>query len=104
MAYRVSIMPRAQRDLEAIFAYIQVESSLPASRWFNGLAAAIETLTEHPQRNPRIPEDSNLHHLLYGHRQHIYRIIYSIDLTAQQVNILHIRHHARKPFHPEASE
>ena len=100
MAYLVRTMPRAERDLEAIFLYIQAESSAPASRWFEGLAEEIESLSEHPQRNPTIIEDPTLRHLLYGFKPHIYRIIYSIDPFRKIVNVIHVRHRARDAFKP----
>lgn len=98
MAYLVRTMPRAEHDLEAIFLYIRGENSPLARDWFNRLVQSIESLSEHPQRHPSIPEDRSLRHLLYGNKPHIYRIVYSIDLHARQVNVIHIRHHARKPF------
>jgi plasmid stabilization system protein ParE len=101
MAYLVRTMPRAERDMEAIFLYIQAESSMPASRWFEGLVEAIESLSEHPQRNPTIIEDPTLRHLLYGNKPHIYRIIYSIDLAKKVVSVIHVRHRARDAFEPD---
>jgi len=44
------------------------------------------------------PENAGLRHLLYGNRPHIYRIIYSIDEQAGEVNVAQIRHGARFPF------
>lgn len=104
MAYLVRIMPRAERDLEAIFEYIQAESSAPACRWINGLVAAIESLAELPYRNSTIVEDSTLRHLLYGRKPHVYRIIYSINNSKQMVNIIHVRHSARDTFDSSAPE
>jgi toxin ParE1/3/4 len=101
MAYLVRTMPRAERDLAAIFGYIGGLNSPPAKRWLDGLVASIASLSEHPQRHPAIPENPSLRHLLYGNKPHIYRVIYSIDMTRQQVDIVHIRHHARDAFKPE---
>jgi plasmid stabilization system protein ParE len=84
--------------LEAIFQYVQAGSSTPANKWFNGLVEAIESLSEHPQRNPAIIEDPSLRHLLYGNKPHIYRIIYEIDFSKNQVNVIHVRHSARDQF------
>src|SRR5271155_5080581 len=100
MAYLVRTMPRAERDLEAIFLYIQAESSPPADKWFSGLVEAIETLANHPQRNPTTTEDSTLRHLLYGNKPHIYRIIYFIDVSKAEVNVVHVRHRAPSAFEP----
>jgi toxin ParE1/3/4 len=103
MAYLVRTMPRAERDMEAIFLYIQAENSAPAHKWFEELLVAIETLSEYPQRNPAIAEDPTLRHLLYGNNPHIYRIIYSIDLAKKVVSVIHVRHRARDAFEPDVS-
>ena len=101
MAYLVRTMPRAERDLEAIFEFIQAESSDLANRWFHNLIEAIQSLSEHPQRNPSTHEDLELRLMLFGNKPHIYRIIYSIDFSKKEVAILHVRHSARDAFRPE---
>jgi toxin ParE1/3/4 len=100
MPYLVRTQPRAERDMEAIFLYIRGLTSPLATKWFNGLVESIEGLAEHPQRHPATPEDPGLRHLLHGNKPHIYRIIYSVDTASRQVNILHVRHHARESFNP----
>ena len=91
-------MPRAELDLEAIYLYIRAASSPSAERWFSRLVLAIESLANHPQRSPVTAEDPNLRHLLFGNKPHVYRIIYSVIPASQRVDILHVRHGARKPF------
>jgi toxin ParE1/3/4 len=98
MAYLVRTLPRAERDMEAIFEYIRGLTSPPATKWFLGLIDAIEGLAEHPHRHPVTMEDPALRHLLYGNKPHVYRIIYSIGIAAQRVEIIHVRHHARDAF------
>ncbi|HTD95628.1 MAG TPA: hypothetical protein VK627_01815 [Edaphobacter sp.] len=61
---------------------------------------SIESLSEHSQRHPTTPEDQSLRHILYGNKPHLDRILYSIDLHARPVNVIHIRHHARDAFKP----
>jgi plasmid stabilization system protein ParE len=34
-------------------------------------------------------------HLLYGHRPHIYRVIYRVLEKQKEVDVLHVRHGAR---------
>ena len=102
MAYLVRTMPRAERDLEIIFQFVQADTSTTANKWFNGLVDAIESLSELPQRNPSTAEDPTLRHLLYGNKPHIYRIIYSIDFSRKRVSILHVRHGARDSFEPKS--
>jgi toxin ParE1/3/4 len=101
MAYLVKIAPRAQRDLDAIYAAINAESSDAAFRWFNGLERALFTLEEIAARCPVTPEDHDLRHLLDGKKPHVYRVIYRLVETHKEVEILHIRHGARQAFKPD---
>jgi toxin ParE1/3/4 len=94
-------MPRAEADLDEIFLFIRATVSPPAERWFVGLLDAIASLDHHPQRHPVAHEDNALRHLLYGNKPHIYRVIFFIDEAGQRVEVLHVRHHARRAFQPE---
>lgn len=44
------------------------------------------------------PENSKLRHLLYGHKPHIYRVIYRVLEKRKEIVILHVRHGARNEF------
>lgn len=89
MAYLIKIMPRAERDLEGIYAAIDAESSEAALRWFRSLERAVFTLDENPRRCPVTPESKDLRHLLYGNKPHVYRIIYRIvEPRKEVVNIV----------------
>jgi toxin ParE1/3/4 len=98
MTYRVEVTSRASQDLDHIYRYIQAEESNQAATWFNGLYTTLQSLSNLPHRAPAIRENPSQHHLLYGTRPHIYRIIYVIDDTRRQVTILTIRHRARNSF------
>ncbi|MGD0796480.1 MAG: type II toxin-antitoxin system RelE/ParE family toxin [Acidobacteriaceae bacterium] len=100
MAYLVRTMPRAERDLDAIFGYIGADTSPAALKWYARLIAATESLSGMPLRNPRAPEDPELRQLLFGNKPHIYRVVYFVDEPRQRVNILHVRHHSRDAFTP----
>ncbi|MGC0771846.1 MAG: type II toxin-antitoxin system RelE/ParE family toxin [Candidatus Acidiferrum sp.] len=95
MQYLVRLTDRAFRDLETIYEYIEADSSESAFAWFNGLAEAIYSLEQFPERGTVIPEDTRLRHLLFGKSPNTYRIIYTLDKRKNAVNILHIRHGAR---------
>jgi toxin ParE1/3/4 len=101
MAYRVKIMPRAQRDLAGIFDWIGARSSDAALAWYLGLRTAILGLRTSPSRCPATSEDAALRHLLYGNKPHVYRVIYRILERTKQVHMLHIRHGARQEFEPD---
>jgi plasmid stabilization system protein ParE len=94
MAYRVKIVPRAQRDLENIYRYIQARTSEAARAWYVGLRESIRSLRNSPGRCAVTPENDQLRHLLYGHKSHIYRVIYRILERPKHVEVLHIRHGA----------
>ena len=98
MAYLIDITPRAERDLTQLFQDINAANSEAALNWYGGLKAAILSLREHPNRCPVTPENKKLRHLLYGQKPHIYRVIYRVFQKQGRVEILHIRHGARRPL------
>ena len=98
MAYLVNLTVRAERDLDLIFNTINVEHSDAALKWYRGLKEAILSLEQHPNRCPETQEDTKLRHLLYGHKPHIYRVIYRVTEKSKRVDVLHIRHGARQRF------
>lgn len=98
MAYLVNLTARAERDLEALFYEVKAEYSTAAIKWYRGLKDAILSLEEHPNRCPVTPENRRFRHLLYGHKPHVYRIIFRVTQKQKQVEVLHIRHGARQRF------
>ena len=98
MAYHVNLSVRARNDLRNIYDRVEVVQSTNASLWYWGLVDAINSLEN---RCPAMKEDSNLKQLLYGHRKHIYRIIYRIVKNTRVVAVLHIRHAARSELIPQ---
>ncbi|MGI8960790.1 MAG: type II toxin-antitoxin system RelE/ParE family toxin [Bryobacteraceae bacterium] len=98
MAYRVDITARAERDLSFLFTEINAEHSSAALEWYRGLKEAILSLEGHPNRCPATRENRELRHLLYGHKPHVYRVIYRVMEKQKNVQVLHIRHGARRPF------
>jgi plasmid stabilization system protein ParE len=98
MAYVVNLTTRAERDLAYLYDEINAGHSDAALKWYRGLKEAILSLERHPRRCPVTRENANLRHLLYGHKPHIYRVIYRILEKRKQVDVLHIRHGARRRF------
>ena len=98
MAYRVELTARATRDLRHIYLGIHADDSEQAFRWFNGLEAMVCSLEEHPARGAITPESRKLHHLLYGNKPNVYRIIHRLDERGKTVKVLHIRHGPRDAF------
>ena len=104
MAYVVDITARAERDLASIYLQINAENSDAALKWYRGFKQAILSLEEQPNRCPVTPESDRFRHLLYGNRPHIYRAIYRVMERQKRVEVLHIRHGARRRFKRSAIE
>ncbi len=100
MAYLVRITSRAERDLAHLFEEINAEHSGAALKWYRGLKKAILSLENRPNRCPVTRKRDNLRHLLYGRKPHIYRVIFRVLQKHKQVEILHIRHGARRNLKP----
>jgi plasmid stabilization system protein ParE len=98
VAYLVNVTMRAQRDLTLLFNAIDAEHSNAALEWYRGLKDAILSLGEHPERCPETPENADFRHLLYGHKPNVYRVIYRVTEKHKCVDVLHIRHGARRSF------
>jgi toxin ParE1/3/4 len=101
MAFRVRTTARATRDLDAILTrLIDEEAGQAGLRWFNGLRDAVGSLAHLPNRCPLAPENGTfpfeVRQLLYGHKPHVYRILFTVEDDA--VVILHVRHGRRKPL------
>ena len=98
MAYLVKITSRAGRDLAHLYEVIHTEQSDAALKWYQGLKNAILSLEEQPNRCPVTRKKDQLRHLLYGDKPHIYRVIYRVLERQKRVEVLHIRHGARRKF------
>ena|ERR1700737_3037 len=96
MAYVVNITTRAERDLDHLYGKINAEHSEAALKWYRGLKEAIISLEDHPNRCPVTRKKDGLRHLLYGHKPNIYRVIYRVLEKQKLVEVLHIRHGARR--------
>jgi toxin ParE1/3/4 len=73
--------------------------------WFEQLMDSVRALRTHPHRCPLAREarkaQREIRNLLFGKRKHVYRILFEVDEQARTVNVLHIRHGARRDLHPE---
>jgi toxin ParE1/3/4 len=96
MAYAVKFGLRAERDLDALYERINAEHSDPALNWYQDLRDAILSLERKPNRGSIFQKSARLRQLLYGHWPHIYRVIYRVLEKQKEVEILHVRHGARR--------
>jgi plasmid stabilization system protein ParE len=100
MAYVVNITSRAERDLAHLYRRINAEYSDLALKWYRGLKEAILSLEKQPNRCPVTRKSDKLRHLFYGLKPHIYRVIYRVLEKQKLVEVLHIRHGARRKLKP----
>ena len=101
MAFRVKTTLKADRDLNRILARLQNEFAGEAGlHWFQGMREATASLSSLPERCALALENNELpfevRQLLYGRRQHIYRILFTIE--GNLVVVFHIRHGRQHPL------
>jgi toxin ParE1/3/4 len=96
MEYQISILPRAERNLRLIYTDVNAEHSVAAQRWYRKLRRSIRALRNNPNRCPVTHENRELRHLLFGHKPHIYRVIFRVFENQKSVVVLHVRHAARR--------
>ena len=56
------------------------------------------SLVEQPAHCPVTPESKKCRHLLYGHKPHIYGVIFEVLEKRKEVVVLHVRHWAMRAF------
>jgi toxin ParE1/3/4 len=98
MAYRVKMSARAERDFVSLYKDIRAGQSDAAWKWYVEFKEAILGLSDLPYRCPVTPEKNEFRQLLYGRKPHIYRVIYRVLEKKKAVEVLHIRHGARRRF------
>ena len=100
MAYLVNTTPHAEYDLARLYRQVNAEHSDAAREWYLGIKEAILSLEQQPNRCPITRKRDKLRHLLYGHKPHIYRVIYRVIEKQKRVEVVHIRHGARRKLKP----
>ena len=100
MAYLVNITSRAERDLAHLYGKINAEYSDAALKWYRGLKWAILTLEEHPSRCLVTRKSPRVEAFAHGNKPLIYRVIYRVLEKQKEVEVLHIRHGARRKLKP----
>jgi toxin ParE1/3/4 len=98
MAYKIELMPRAERDLRLIFLDCNAVDSARARDWFYGLEARILSLSQQPGRGTITDKKRSVLCLIYHSKSYSYRILYRINAKQKIVHVLHIRHASRKPL------
>ena len=96
MTYRTIIWKAAESQIRRQYTYLLKHAPEYADVWVDRLDAAIESLTEMPERCPIAPEEKQLkegiRHLLFDSS----RILFTVK--GRDVNIIHVRHMRRRPL------
>ena len=96
MSYRVVLQPAARAEAADIYRYLYERSPHAAERWLAGFDEAARTLDSMPERCALAPENQvfsrEIRQLLYDQ----YRILFTVK--GRTVQVLHVRHSARKPL------
>ena len=87
MAYRVKVSRSAKADADKAYEWMKQQySEAQATKWFNGMVDAVNSLQDFPHRCPFAPESEELgvelRQLLYGKRSATYRIVFTIVTDA----------------------
>jgi toxin ParE1/3/4 len=93
---KVHYRDRALADLEAIFQYIDMRSPSGARHVIDAIHAAITAIAEHPLSAERTSH-VGIHVKIV--RRYRYKIFYRVG--DGQIEILHVRHGARRPWSRE---
>lgn len=105
--YEIVFAPSAIEDLDEILSWLKHEAPEKLPEWYDAIKTHIQTLSHLPQRCPHAPENGlwgreELRQLLFQKYPSKYRIIFTI--TSSSVQILNIRHGARRFLHEEDGE
>lgn len=98
---RLRILPRAERDVQHIFDYIQQRSEAGARHWWDAFQFAAGKLVENPERFGYAPENSltqlPLRQFLFKTRRgRTYRGIFTV--VEDEVRILRVRGPGQAPL------
>jgi plasmid stabilization system protein ParE len=99
MTYKVAITSRAESDRQRAYEwYRENYSEEYATRWFNGISEAMNSLAGHPEWCSTASENHRfqfkLYELDYGTKRNKHRILFRIHCDI--VLVMHIRHSAQR--------
>lgn len=98
MEFKVVWSGRAIADLEELCNYIATENPEAAYNTGQGILNHVGILSSFPYIGPSFPrgEKGNIREIVFRP----YRIFYEVNETARKVEILHVRHGARREQKP----
>ena len=98
MNHRVRLSQRARRDIEEAYLYIRRDAPLRATQWRSKLRQAVRSLKVFPKRHAVLFDEATAGRTIRQMTFGTYLVLYSVD--DQVVNVLTIRHSARRPMEP----
>ncbi len=98
MNRKVHVSQQASRDIEQAYLYIRQDSPGRAKRWRQRLLVAIRSLKRYPDRHAVVFDAEIAGRVVRQMTFGVYLVLYSID--ADLVNVLTVRHSARRPIEP----
>ena len=93
MDYRVLYTQKALNDLAEIVGYIAEDNADAAARFSNALVDHVALLSRFPHIGSMVRRRPNVQKLLHSP----FLVYYSIREAKREVEVVHIRHGARKP-------
>jgi len=95
---RVRYRELALSDLDHIFRYLDERSPASARKLIDAIHAAIEDIAQNPLSARRTSEPTVRIKIV---RRYGYKVFYSVEADA--IEVLHVRHGARRPWSAERS-
>ena len=93
MDYRLVYTKKALKDLAEIIGHIAEDDAQAASRFGSSLVAHVELLARFPRMGGLIRKRPLIRKLLHSP----FLVYYHVRETEHEIEVLHIRHGARKP-------
>jgi plasmid stabilization system protein ParE len=98
MKFSVEITDTAWDEIKEAYSWLEKRAPVAAQRWQEGLLEAVEALESLPSAHSIAPESGffgrEIRQLLYGKRQHKYRVLF--EIKGNRVIVLRVRHGARQ--------
>ncbi|WP_254510503.1 type II toxin-antitoxin system RelE/ParE family toxin [Anatilimnocola floriformis] len=101
MKYTIAVLAAAHADVEQIIDWLEERSKAGVIHWIESYEAALDVLTQEPERHALAPEASVLQRpvrqlLFRTRRGRRYRLIYLVD--GMEVQILRVRTPSERPL------
>lgn len=93
MDYRLVYTQRALNDLAEVVGHIAEDDADAASRFGSSLLDHVELLTRFPRKGSNIHKRPRVRKLVHSP----FLIYYRVDDERRMIEVLHLRHGARKP-------